>query len=390
MESQENLQPAVLIGGPPHAGKSVLTYSLTRALRQYGIAHYVIRATPDGEGHWSQETPQQVREVIRRKGAFSDLFLRQVCADIERRQLPFLVDVGGLPQGEQFQIFRHCTHAILLRHHSPAATDWHSIVQHNRLHLLADLLSDLDGTPALETRTPVLRGVLTGLRRGATIGDEPFDSLVARLVALFALTTTGLSELHTKKAPTDLVLNLPQLLDRFVPGSLDWHPQMLPRLLQELPVHTPLSAYGRAPHWVYTAIALHTAPAPFYQFDARLGWLCPLPVRSGSAIHPEITFKPETQDGFVLLHCHLHNQNLDYSQLGGLNVPALPAGKGVVLSGKLPLWLSSALGGLYHQLGHPWIAGYYPQRQGAVVVSSRVANHAPGDLIPIAFIISNC
>src|SRR5581483_5056548 len=209
--------------------------------------------------------------------------------------------------------------------------------------------------------------------------------LVACLSKLFALTTTGLSELHTKKAQTDLVLNLPQLLDRFAPGSIDWHPQMLPRLLQELPVHTPLSAYGRAPHWVYTAIALHTAPALFYQFDARLGWLRPLSVRSGSSVHPEITFELETRDDFVLLHCCLHNQNLDYSRLGGLSVPALPIGKGVVLSGKLPLWLSSALGGLYHQLGHSWIAGYYPQCQGAIVVYSRVANHSPGDLIPIAF-----
>jgi CRISPR-associated protein Csx3 len=106
---QDLVPPAILMGGPPHAGKSVLTYSLTQALRQHGVPHYVMRACPDGEGHWSQETPQQVTKVIRRKGEFSETYVQRVCRDIERRQLPFLVDVGGLPQGEQFQIFRCCT-----------------------------------------------------------------------------------------------------------------------------------------------------------------------------------------------------------------------------------------------------------------------------------------
>jgi CRISPR-associated protein Csx3 len=36
--------PAVLIGGPPHSGKSVFVYSLTRALRAARIPHYALRA----------------------------------------------------------------------------------------------------------------------------------------------------------------------------------------------------------------------------------------------------------------------------------------------------------------------------------------------------------
>jgi CRISPR-associated protein Csx3 len=55
-----NLLPAVLIGGPPHAGKSVLFYSLTQALRERNIRHHAIRACPDGEGNWSQESDQHL------------------------------------------------------------------------------------------------------------------------------------------------------------------------------------------------------------------------------------------------------------------------------------------------------------------------------------------
>src|SRR5436305_1318113 len=46
-----NLLPAILVGGPPHAGKSVLFYRLTQALRARGLDHHAIRACPDGEGN---------------------------------------------------------------------------------------------------------------------------------------------------------------------------------------------------------------------------------------------------------------------------------------------------------------------------------------------------
>ncbi len=47
-----NSLPAILIGGPPKAGKSVLTYNLTQELRRCEIPHYVFRANPDIEGDW--------------------------------------------------------------------------------------------------------------------------------------------------------------------------------------------------------------------------------------------------------------------------------------------------------------------------------------------------
>lgn len=377
--------PAVLIGGPPHAGKSVLTYSLTRALRQHGIEHYVMRACPDGEGHWSQEAPRQTAEAIRQKGQYDELFVQRVCADIAGRQVPFLVDVGGLPQGEQFEIFGRCTHAILLLRPQPAERDWHAIVSDHRLHLLADLISDLDGFPTLEAREPIIRGTLSGLNRGSTVQGEPFESLVERLITLFLPTTKSLCQTHTAKAPTELVLNLPQLLDSLFPGCLDWTPEMLPRLLAEVPAQTPLSAYGRAAHWIYTALALHAHPAPFAQFDARLGWVEPLSLRSGSGLQEEIAFEAEKREQWTLLHCTLRTPNLTYDPSNAPHVPLLPRGKGLILNGRLPLWLATSLAHFYEQEGLPWIAGYYPQKQGAVVVSSHVSDYSPGDILPLVF-----
>ena len=58
------LFPAVLIGGPPNSGKSVLTYNLTQALRERGIQHYVVRAAPDGEGDWVSEADRSLVRTI--------------------------------------------------------------------------------------------------------------------------------------------------------------------------------------------------------------------------------------------------------------------------------------------------------------------------------------
>lgn len=379
-------QPAVLIGGPPHAGKSVLTYSLTRALRQYGIEHYVMRACPDGEGHWSQEAPCQVVEAIRKKGAYTSEFVHGVCADIESRKVPFIVDIGGLPRGEQFQIFRSCTHAILLSHRTPASVNWHELVREYKLELLADLISDLDGPSALETSYPVVRGTLTGLERGSVVIGEPFESLVQALIKLFLKTTLGLTQTHmSRRDSTETVLNLPQLLRALVPDALDWTPGLLPQLLEIIPSGEPLAVYGRAAHWVYTSLALHTCPVPFFQFDARLGWLEPLSIQPGSDVHPDLTFEPEVREEYTLLHCHLQTSNLNYHELEDLQAPVLSTTRGLILNGKLPLWLASSLAICYKQAGLPWIAGYYPQTKEAIVVFSRVPPYCVGDRLLVTF-----
>lgn len=95
---------AVLVGGPPHSGKSVLTYSLTQALRQRQVSHYVLRACPDGEGDWSMESPPDTVRLLRNKGLFTDQWVDQICRDLQQRHLPLLVDVGGRPTANQQRI----------------------------------------------------------------------------------------------------------------------------------------------------------------------------------------------------------------------------------------------------------------------------------------------
>src|SRR6266436_8961822 len=130
-----NLLPAVLIGGPPHAGKSVLTYSLTQALRKRRIAHFVIRACPDGEGDWSQEIDQAMVRHMRVKGQWTATFVENICTTLERRHFPLLVDIGGRLEVWQTILLQHCTHSLLLlrRDDETAANSWRNLVASNSL-----------------------------------------------------------------------------------------------------------------------------------------------------------------------------------------------------------------------------------------------------------------
>src|SRR5258707_1004052 len=88
--------PAILIGGAPDAGKSVLTYNLTQKLRELKIPHYVFRANPDGYGDWYFKMDENVRQLIKHKeGEWSATFLKLVCRELPHRLLPLIVDMGG-------------------------------------------------------------------------------------------------------------------------------------------------------------------------------------------------------------------------------------------------------------------------------------------------------
>ena len=171
-----NLLPAILIGGPPHAGKSVLFYALTHALRERGIRHHAIRACPDGEGNWSQESDSETVSQIRLplREAWPESFVKRICLDLEHRCLPFLIDMGGHPRDSQLDILRQCTHyVLLLRADNPDYTElWQRLVTESDLLPLAQIYSEKTGVSTITSQSPILEGTLTGLERHVTTPPE--------------------------------------------------------------------------------------------------------------------------------------------------------------------------------------------------------------------------
>src|SRR5712691_4694365 len=93
-EDQPGPLPALIIGAPDHAGKSILAYNLSKALRnrKVEVPHLIYRACPDGEGDWVYETNPDEAELYRIKGKWTDAFRNRVRTDITNRLVPLIVD----------------------------------------------------------------------------------------------------------------------------------------------------------------------------------------------------------------------------------------------------------------------------------------------------------
>ncbi len=378
------LFPAVLIGGPPDSGKSVLTANLTQALRERGVQHYVLRACPDGEGDWTHMADQTLVRTILVPRRWTPAFAEHICQDLEHRHLPLIVDVGGKPTPWQEAIFDQCTHAILLTLDEASRATWLDRATRHGLLLLADIQSDLKGENQLLEECPILRGILAGLEWGTRLQNPLFDALTSQLARLFARDAQALRRDHLNAAPVETVIDLDRLARTLDVSHREeqatWEPRHLPAVLDYLPEAVPLGLYGRGPNWLYAALALLATPALFVQFDVRLGWVQAASLRVGTP-DPAAPLQIQSHKfpGYVHIEGILPAAYLDYNQLETLAVPSVPAGFGVVLSGKLPHWLYTGLALTYRAA--PWIAVYQPQLGCAVVVYSADEAHVTGDCI---------
>ncbi|MCS6827783.1 MAG: hypothetical protein NZ553_14305 [Caldilinea sp.] len=368
-----NSFPALVIGGPPHSGKSVLTYLLTQQLRNRRVEHYVLRACPDGEGDWSQEAPPETVRLLRQKGRFSADFVDLVCRDLGQRHLPLLVDVGGKPTPEQERIFDRCTHAVLISSTPDTLDVWRRLAERHGLVVIAELHSVLDGDDCIEAETPVLRGRIGKLERRTGVGGPMLEALAKRVQQIFSYTDRELKTLHFSHAPTELIVDIAQLGDCVgLPAEeRRWRPEHLPAALNCTPQDA-ISIYGRGPNWLYTALALHAAPHPVYLFDPRLGWTAPAALTcSTSAVPAVFGWKLTVQADYTWIEILPGAPYLDYEEASGATLPLLEAGRGVVLSGKVPHWL--LLGAALAYRHHPWLAVVQAQQKhrGVVVMGSK-------------------
>ena len=395
--------PAILVGGPPYAGKSVLTYNLTRALLECDVPHYAFRASPDGEGNWylkgNLEIVEPFREQSKRK--WSPDFRELASHDIPKRQLPLLVDIGGEPREEDHRIFKACTHAILLlkEKDGPVAQLWHSYIQQNNLELIAEIYSQELGTSVLTATQPIITGTLTTkLSPQKRMQSEIFLTLLERVKQLFGADTpeklertrTKLEAWHMSQAPQGFMLvNLPTWHDKLDPDDHDpykWTQETLQQLMPKLP-REPLAVYGSGPAWLYSALALHAQTQPFCQFDARFGWRTPPLLLAGTP--EELTRstlkidEPDVIDGIYAITLTPEYGYLDYDKMNQFVLPEPPTQGGVIIGGKLPLWFFTALARFYAQKNVSWIALNDAQDNQPVVIYSKVAAHPLGEKFPM-------
>lgn len=383
MYANANAFPAVLIAGPPHSGKSVLSYLLSQHLRQARIAHYLLRAAPDGEGDWFLHNYQKAAvRIIRQanKSKFSKSFEHETLAAIRGRMVPLLVDIGGQPQGEQFAIMQACTHAVLLYKTSDEKETWNSRFSRYGLPIIAELHSVQNAPESIRTLTPTLCGDISGLRRQTPQTGVVFGALLERLRGILHYDEETLAFIHLQQAPYAPVQEsgLARQLGLWTgEGLLRWQPeQTLPRLADWQPPSGGMALYGRGPVWLAAALAVRSSSAAFSIFDPRYGWLHLPPVRQTPASN--LKWKTVHQKNFLILQARLPGGWIAPEDLW---LPAsLPPAQPIVLDGRLPRWAMAALTRALAP-GRDWLAIRDLHDGGAVVVESHVASVPVGKRI---------
>lgn len=376
------LFPAILIGGPAHSGKSTLTYRLSQYLRKQGIAHYALRASPDGDGDWVALSAETVVAELRPRvrSGWSPTFAAAVARDVAARHLPLIVDVGGRVSAETAQIAQHCTHALLISADPAALAPWRALVARYGLVLVAELHSALTGEQIVTEIGPPLHGTIVGLSRASSSEGVCFAALVNHLEALCAYSSEELFQSHMVQTDIELVLHLEQPIYPLPAHTQQhWQPAELPILLPTLPTNTPLAIYGRGPLWLYAALALANPSARCAVFDPRQGWVEVQPLQQRADAQPGPLHISQTQEeGATRLRMSIPSGYLDRRDNDLISIP--PLDNAIILDGRLPTWLYAALARTYQTA--PWIACYQPQIRGSVVVYSNSTQFPVGLVIP--------
>ena len=344
---------AILVGGPPHSGKSTLVYYLTTELRNRNVPHYVLRASPDGEGDWSSQASVGLVAELRSRARdeWSPDFATSIAGDVKRRYFPLIVDAGGKISPETERIAAQCTHAIVLSADPAAAVAWRELAARHDLVLLADLHSTLTKPETVIEAGPPLRGVLSGLSRQNNLPNGPcFNALINQIAAQFDWDPAILFQIHRTLTPYELVLHLEQAIPPLTahPSSDQWTPDQIPTLLASLPAETPLALYGRGPIWIYAALAILAAPAPCQIFNAREGWVdLPLIMLGNHPGEQTLQWELGRSDRATQIMFRIDGGHLNRSNLTSITTPLIDLDRGVILNGKLPNWLFAALARLY-------------------------------------------
>lgn len=141
-----NAEPgaAVLIGGPPDSGKSLLCNALRRniAKLQPNCRLFLHRANWDGQGNWAYESRDSELteklvlgfdaklhwhpEALRLVPQYFQEQAKAVQNLCKVRDL-VLVDVGGVPQPEKHPVVNACSHYLIISRDPDAIAAWHKL-----------------------------------------------------------------------------------------------------------------------------------------------------------------------------------------------------------------------------------------------------------------------
>ena len=93
-------------------------------------------------------------------------------------------------------------------------------------------------------------------------------------------------------------------------------------------------------------------------------------------------FTTKVTEQYTLVEFTIPNNVLEPDALSNLHPPKVDGTKGVIISGRGPIWLYGYLCHTYHPTA--WIGFYDPRLAGAVVVQSHQPGIQVGQVLPVS------
>ena len=168
----------ILVGGPPHSGKTVFIDALASKLPRDKTT--TVRACPDGESFWSNGMQQIVTRGLRRKGPFSKWFLDKKRKEILEAKEKFdivIVDVGGMIDRPDKKVFieeKLCDKCIIVSSDEEAKKEWEEKCAAFDMECIASIISEqrplndmINGSKMSYLLKKTIKGVLKGDKNAA-------------------------------------------------------------------------------------------------------------------------------------------------------------------------------------------------------------------------------
>lgn len=357
----------IIICGPPHSGKTVMVDSLNSLLPTERVQ--TIRANGDGEGYWSNGKDQAAVDRVREKGTNTDKDFAKWAGQIREAKADIvLVDIGGKLQEDKAPLFDAADSFVVLC--SDAEPElmraWKEFGESHMCRCIACITSTREGEESVGDQRPgaVIRGTLAHLDRGTTHTDSKLlKALADRIIELAGHATPLRLDSQTLDA-FEMAYALGCYTERESGGGpcrtllykagdkgrvrgyvAAWQAE---RGLKSVRV------YGATAGWVavLTVLTLADGGAEDIElFDVgtwRYVRLRRLRVAAGATGSPLCITVRSFDSGRDIMEVRIAGEggkprSLDVGELGRCAIPPTDARRGIVVSGRLPLWLLASI-----------------------------------------------
>lgn len=380
-ERQEKLKKGIkiVIGGPPHSGKSVFIEALTQNLDKDNT--FSFSAAPDGEGPWLQrhyDDPEVIK--FRQKGKFTPEFVADRKKKIHDWEGPLMIiDVGGRTSEENAEMIEGATHAIILAGDLSKVAEWRNFFEENNIEVIAKLHSHYQGNhdvqrPMEPEKSHIVSSV-HHLERGEPAADRETIKQIAGLISGLVEGNVAYKEAHEGENANPFEVFIPEVfkdlpnetIERTITTRDGQQKQVQNKqiLRSAIPqIYEKALDFDGQPAWLngpvnsWEAIALALAFEDAGSNDVRLrgpdGYIPVKKLPEAEELATKWWTEPQQQGEMgdkpiYVVHntAHASNNPISPADLETMTVPRLPENAIVVISTQGPNWLKASIASGY-------------------------------------------